>query len=224
MVLSNSIFDDIVGEISNNTITTIFGPPACGKTTLCLQFTNQVLKQKKKVLYIDTEGGFSCERFNQISGKDSNLDGIFVLSPKSFEEQHKKIKNLLKHIENSKDIGLIIVDSLVMLYRLKLGDAPYKINKELGEQLRILTEISRNFNIPILVTNQMYKDFETKESKMVGGLTIEYWSKTIVEFVIENNIKSLILKKHKFKKEGEKKNFEITNSGVVKPKRGLNIF
>ena len=224
MVLSNSIFDDLVGEISNDTITTIFGPPACGKTTLCLQFTNEVLKNKKKVLYIDTEGGFSVERFNQLCEKNSDLEKIFILSPKSFEEQHKTIKDLSKHIKDSKDIGLIIVDSLVMLYRLKLGDAPQKINKELGEQLRTLTEISRNFKIPILVTNQMYKEFDTNKVKMVGGLTIEYWSKTIIEFEINENLKTMILRKHKYKKEGEKKNFEITNSGVVKPKRGFNIF
>lgn len=220
----NNFFDKTIGELSSDTITTIFGPPACGKTTFCFLYIINCLKSNKKVLYIDTEGGFCAQRLKQL---DQNIDlkKIIVFSPKTFEEQQKIILNLNKEIKNSKSIGLIIVDSLVMLYRLKLGDAPQKINTKLGEQLRLLTQISRNYHIPIFVTNQMYINFDTKEKKMVGGNLIEYWSKTIIEIEKEQDIKSLILRKHKFKKESSKISFQIENTGFKELKsRSFNFF
>ncbi len=220
----DNFFDDIIGELQSDTITTIYGPPGVGKSTVCFQYCVSALKMKKKVIYIDTEGGFSAERLKQIY-ESVNLKDVIVLNPKSFEEQHKIILNLNKQIKNSSQIGLVIVDSLVMLYRLKLGDSPAKINTNLGEQLRLLTEISRTFHIPILVTNQMYTNFDTKEKKMVGGNVIEYWSKTIIELDKEMDVKIACLIKHKFRKESKKVEFDITNSGLIEKKtRSFGFF
>jgi len=218
MLKLNNFFDEFVGgSLQKDTITSIYGPPGSGKSTICFMYIKEALKQGKKVIYVDTEGGFSVERIVQIY-PEINFNDIIVFSPKSFEAQQDIIINLNKEIKNSKVIGLVIVDTLVMLYRLKLGDAPQKINTDLGEQLRLLTEISRTFHIPVLVTNQMYQDFTTKEKRMVGGTLIEYWSKTIIEIDKENDIKSIILKKHKSQKEGLKKLFEIDNSGIIETK------
>ena len=224
LLLGNSL-DNILGDIQKDTITTIFGPPGVGKSTLCFQYLLKILKVGKKIIYVDTEGGFSPERIAQMADFKVNLQDIIVFSPKSFEEQQKVIVDLNKSIKHSKDIGLVIVDSLVMLYRLKLGGSPQKINSELGEQLRMLTQISRMYHIPILVTNQMYTNFETKENKMVGGSLIEYWSKTIIELEKENNIKYIILKKHKFKPTSTKKEYEITQDlGLVEKKAKFSLF
>lgn len=220
----NTFFDDILSNLQTDTITTIYGPPAIGKSTICFEYANSCVNNGKKVIYIDTEGGFSAERLKQIN-PNIDLNQIIVFSPKSFEDQHKTVLQLNKEIKNSKNIGLVIVDSLVMLYRLKLGGNPQKINSELGEQLRLLTEISRTFHIPILVTNQMYRDFDTKEKKMVGGNVIDYWSKTIIEFDNESSDKTIKLIKHKFKKSGIEIMYEIENEGIRKVKsRSFNFF
>lgn len=222
---SNTFFDDLIGgSIQKDTITTIFGPPGCGKSTVCFLYIIECLKEGKKVIYVDTEGGFCPERIQQIDSQ-VDLKDIIVFSPKTFEEQQKTIKNLNKEIKNSKSIGLVIVDSLVMLYRLKVGGAPHKVNAELGEQLRLLTEVSRNFHIPILVTNQMYVNFDTKQNTMVGGTLLEYWSKTIVEIEKKQEIKKFILRKHKCKKSGDECVFSIVQNGISQSKnRSFSFF
>lgn len=211
----NTFVGELLEELQEDTITTIFGPPAAGKTTLCLQYCAKCSNDGKKVLFIDTEGGFSAQRLKQID-PNINLSNILVISPKTFEEQKKTIFNLNKQIKSSNQIGLIVIDSLVMLYRLKLEDAPQKINSNLAEQLRMLTEISRVFKIPIIVSNQMYTHFDTKQRKMVGGNLIEYWSKTILELNKEGDIRTAKLIKHKFKPESEEIQFQINNEGLVK--------
>ena len=86
----NNFFDDIIGgDLPSDTITTIYGPSGCGKSTICFQYIKSTLNEGKKVIYIDTEGGFSVERIKQIF-PEVDLKEIIVFSPKSFEEQQKK--------------------------------------------------------------------------------------------------------------------------------------
>lgn len=224
-LISNSAIDQILPYITQDTITTFYGPPASGKTTLMFQYMLETIKTGKKVVFVDTEGGFSVERMYQLGAQEKDLELIIHFTPKSFEEQQRTILQLNRQIKNDNTIGLIIIDSLVMLYRLKLGDAPQKINTELGEQLRMLTELSRNFNIAIIATNQMYQDFETKEGKMVGGNVIQYWSKTIVELTTQGVDKKAVLKKHKFIESGKEILYSIQNSGLVAHKsKGFTFF
>jgi DNA repair protein RadB len=221
----NNFIDDLLGPLQTNTITSFYGSPGIGKSTLCFEYASAYLKTGKKVIYVDTEGGFSAERLKQIN-PEINLNNIIVISPKTFEDQQKVISSLNKQITNARSIGLVIVDSLVMLYRLKLGDSPKKINSDLGEQLRLLTEIARGFNIPVIVTNHMYVDFDTKEKKMSGGNVMEYWSKTILELDKDDDLRYARLKKHKFKPESKKIDFYFENCGLVSKKnsRTFNFF
>ena len=48
-------------------ISVIFGPAATGKTTLCMLAALATAKSGKKILFIDTENGFSVERLKQMS-------------------------------------------------------------------------------------------------------------------------------------------------------------
>ncbi len=206
--------ENFIGKLNDDTITTFCGEPGIGKTTICFQYMADRLKSGKKVIFVDTEGGFCIERLMQID-RNINLNNIIVFSPKNFEKQNEIIKNLNDEIKNDKDISLIIIDSIVMLYRLELSDNPAKINSKLAKQLQLLTEISRTFKIPIITTNQIYYDFKSNDLKMAGGTLIQYWSKTIIYLKKNTDTKEIIIKKHKYKKEGIQKFFTIDDSGIL---------
>ncbi|MGM5484552.1 MAG: DNA repair and recombination protein RadB [Nanobdellota archaeon] len=209
-------FDDFLGGgYEGDVITTIYGPGGSGKTNLCLLSARETLKQDKKVIYIDTESSFSTARFEQIADKEL-MKGIIFLSPVSFEEQKKSFEKL-RNIINDK-IGLIIVDSIAMLYRLEFGKTNdiYEVNRSLGLQISYLTEIARKWKIPVLVTNQVYSNFKDKDSvNLVGGDIIKYGSKCLIELKKgKSNNRTAIIRKHRSLPEDKEYGFRITDEGI----------
>lgn len=220
MININKNFDEIFGGgIIEKCLTQIYGPPASGKTNLCIIAAVSIALRGKKVIFIDTEGGFSIERVKQIAKEKaaSALKNIILIEPTNYEEQKTAVEGVEKMMH--KRIGLIVVDSISVFYRLEeAGNMDEMKEKQilLGRQLEILLRISRKFNIPVIITNQVYTDIETNKILPVGGEILKYWSKVIVELGRENPSKRFsAIKKHKFIKEGKKSFFKIVDEGVV---------
>lgn len=223
----------LAGGYEKDVITTIYGPAGAGKTVVCILAAMTVAGSGKKVIYVDTEGGFSIERLRQMASgvsQDLNkiLNDIIFLRPTTFEEQKKSFEKL-KEIVNDK-IGIIIVDSIAMLYRLELGKSEdfQEVNRELGRQIGYLTEISRKKNIPVLITNQVYTDFDERDKvNIVGGDILKYGSKCLIELQItpENN-RRLILRKHRSIQPEKESLFKIVEAGIAgtKESRGFKLF
>jgi len=213
----------LFGGYEKDIITVIYGDSGSGKTTFCLLAAVSQAKKGNKVIYIDSEGGFSTERIKQLAGEEYEnvIKNIFLLKPTNFSEQRKAFDDLLKYLKD--EVSLIVVDGMTILYRIEFAaareqnrDEMQKINSELVRQMRTLAEIARKREIPVLVTNQVYKWEE--ESKMVGGDILKYWSKCHILIENEKGKRKAILKKHRSLPE-KSIDFEITNSGIKK--RGL---
>ncbi|MEM3405397.1 MAG: DNA repair and recombination protein RadB [Candidatus Pacearchaeota archaeon] len=224
----------LYGGYEKGVITTIYGEAGTGKTNFCILAAVSQAKKGYKVIYIDTEGGFSIERVKQLvpDNYEEVLKNILLLHVLDFKEQSKIINRLEKEINQNK-ISLIIIDGMTMLYRLDLAEAKQnsnnvqEINAELAKQMKILAEIARTKNIAIIITNQVYHDFISEEDfkkgkkseiKMVGGDILKYWSKCLIELSNVNGKRIAKLIKHRNLKE-RKLNFIITDSGIKK--RGL---
>jgi len=221
------------GGYEKGVITMIAGPPASGKTNFTLLASCSQAKKGNRVIFVDTEGGFSSERVEQIAGEsyEEIMKNILILNPTNFEEQKKVFVNLLKTVKKE-HASLIVVDGMAMLYRLELGDALQdkddekvrKVNREVAKQMRILAEISRKQEISIIISNQVYTEFLSDEDKkkgikpnanLVGGDLFKYWSKAIIELKNDRGKREAILLKHRslpIKKMG----FEIRNKGIFK--------
>jgi DNA repair protein RadB len=220
----------LYGGYEKDIITTVYGPAGSGKTNFCLLAAASQAKKGKKVIYMDTEGGFSVERVRQIAGERYNevLDNILLLKPTTFKEQQEAFLQLLKELKQG-EVGLIVIDGMTMLYRLDLAEAKQKedsrikeINSELAKQMRILAEIARKQEIAIIVTNQVYGEFLNEEDfkagkerrmMMVGGDILKYWSKCIIELENNKGRRKAILRKHRSLPEKEL-SFEIFGEGI----------
>ena len=216
----------LYGGYEKDVITCFYGGPGTGKTNLCLLVAVSQAKKGNKVIYLDTEGGFSIDRVKQlIKDKSSQslnekniLENILILRATNFSEQKKAFNELSKHL--NEEASLIIVDGMTMLYRLELGDARnknieevQKVNSELARQMRILVEIARKKKIPVIVSNQVYS-WDGK-NEMVGGDILKYWSKCLIELENDKNRRTIRLRKHRFL--GEKSmTFQIYNGGIRK--------
>jgi KaiC/GvpD/RAD55 family RecA-like ATPase len=134
--------DDLLGGgIESNTITEVYGEAGSGKTNLCLQASRECVASGKKVAYIDTES-VSIERIGQIcKGYDYKkmLSNILFFAPTSFEEQEKMIYNAIK----VDDVGLIVVDTFNMFYRIKIEDDEEGANRSLNRQMTNLQLAAR---------------------------------------------------------------------------------
>src|SRR3990167_6968420 len=99
----------LYGGYEPGVITMIAGPPASGKTNFVMLASCSQAKKGQKVLFIDTEGGFSTERVKQISGEDYEniLKNILLLKPTDFNEQ-RAIFNSLSAQMKKENIGLIV--------------------------------------------------------------------------------------------------------------------
>src|SRR3989344_767231 len=91
----------LYGGYEKDIITMIAGPPGSGKTNMTILASCSQSKKGEKVIFIDTEGGFSVDRVKQIAGEEYEkiLENILLLTPTSFEEQKKSFLNILDKIK-----------------------------------------------------------------------------------------------------------------------------
>ncbi|MDD5191866.1 MAG: DNA repair and recombination protein RadB [Candidatus Nanoarchaeia archaeon] len=220
------------GGYENDIITLFYGPYASGKSNFVVLAACHNAKKGKKIIFIDTEGSLSLDRIKQMTGNlpEIVLKNMVILKPTNFKEQKEAFLKLHKEIK-SENIGLIIVDSMTMLYRLELAEARKSgrdgvmdVNNDLAKQMNALYEIARKQQIPILITSQVYSEFLSEEDwqagkeagvNVVGGDLLKYYCKCIIELQNRNGKKKAIIRKHRSMPETEL-NFEICNEGIRK--------
>jgi DNA repair protein RadB len=215
--------NSIISRLEPKTVTNFYGGPGTGKTNLCLLAAIECIKGGGCVTYIDTEGGFSAERLRQLTkNPEQALQKIALLEPKTFEEQGRIVRSLEKH-----KADLIILDSAVALYRLEYADPKaetLEAHRELSKQISILSNISRDKNIPVIITAHTFQNWDTGTNEIVGGDMIKYWSKAIVylERTNKTSERKATIIKHRWVPEGGTVKFVIVEDGI-KPS-GFRIF
>jgi DNA repair protein RadB len=213
LVPLNCVLDEILGGgIPARSITQVYGPPGSGKTNIAMQAAVNAVKMGKKVAYIDAESGFSERRLEQIAGKEKQrvLENTYFFEPSNMKEQGEFIKELAKY----KDLGLIVVDSIVYHYRLEMDqENPRAASQALGQQLAQLLDLARKKNLAVLITNQVYTNIDNGHVEPVGGDTLKYGSKVVLE--LEREPRKARLVKHLFMESGKEREFKIVERGVV---------
>jgi len=210
----------LYGGYESDIITIFYGGSGTGKTNFCMIAAASQAKKGNKVLFIDSEGGFSVERIKQLAPDNYQnvLKNILLLKPTNFEEQREVFKKINNYLKN--EVTLIVVDGITILYRLDFSSAReksreemLKVSGELAGQMRTLAEISRKKNIQVIITNQVYNWEDSK--KMVGGDILSYWGKCLIELDNNKGVRTAHLRKHRSLPE-KSLDFQIVDSGIKK--------
>nr|BAS01413.1 DNA repair protein Rad51 [Lotharella vacuolata] len=156
-----------IGGIETKEITEIFGESKSGKTQFCHIISVSILISdyedfvQKKVIYIDTDGSFKPERIIEISkyyGVNRNSLTKNIFYAKAFHSEHQmQLLISAASITTYANVKLIIVDSCTTLFRTDFTGRGELFQRQvlLGKFLRNLKRLSEEFNLAILVTNQI---------------------------------------------------------------------
>jgi DNA repair protein RadB len=208
----STVLSDMFGNYLKNRIYLFYGPAAAGKTTCCLLAAREASKQGFKTVYLDSENGFSSERFEQICGTNAHLDNLFLVKISSFSQQLKSVENLTKLADNDK-VKMIVLDTVGIYYRVAYRKDTFLANKYLNMQLDILTSLAKKGKI-IIIANQVYNSPDSKEISMVGGSIVSQKADTIIE--LEKDVyRFMTIKKHFSENKKDKFYFRIDNEGIM---------
>jgi len=170
------------GGLMSQSITEVYGEYRTGKTQLA--HTMSVMTQLPpdlggaagKVAYIDTEGTFRPDRIRSIADRfgvngDMALENILYARAFNSEHQMELINECSQRFAEDKDFRLLIVDSIMALFRVDFsgrGELSERQQK-LAQMLSKLAKLSEEFNVVILITNQVQSDPGATMTFVAGG-------------------------------------------------------
>ncbi len=218
--------DKLLGNgFESQLITLVYGESGTGKSILALQCAYKAALQGFITFYIDTESAFSPMRLKQISRDAFSSVGkkIFIHNPKRFHQQIKIIEKLEKFL--TKNVKIIIIDTLSALFSAELSTnnskKNYEMKKMLNHQMAELTRLSEQYNLAIIINNQVrtHISSENKEIVPINRNILDYWCPVHL-FLMHPEKRNLnerlaLLKKHFEKEINELCSFQISNEGCV---------
>jgi len=201
------------GGLAPGVITQVYGEPASGKSTICVMASVSALLAGGRVLFLDSEG-FSAERFRQIAGVDAEklAANLYLYEPEDFSQQAMMVKSLDAMLRGG--AGFVVVDSATGLYRSQLERGRDAMQK-LTNQVLLLLGYARRYQIPVLISNQVYTDTSRNVFVGLGGTALEHLSKTIVRLERRDHLRRATLAKHRSLPSGTWFEFEITGNGIL---------
>lgn len=137
---------------------------------------------------------------------------VLFITPYTIEEQERMVLNATK----LPDLGLIVVDSINMHYRLHIdagGDSESEAGRSLYKQLHHLTGFARQNQVPVLVTGQVYGGEDATQP--FARRVMEHLVKCLMRFEKrpDGGRKATILK-HRSIEEGRGARFRIGATGL----------
>lgn len=200
------------GGFETQSLYEIYGGEGSGKTQVAMTVAVEYLGRGHGVMFIDCEGAFNIERFEEMCAArnvtyDDEKLGYHLYSDES-ELEHGIQTFVPELIE--RDVKLLVIDGLVGLLRLA-----YEGRGELGERqielkgiMKYLKNLSILLNMSIILTNQVTAnpDGFGKKIKPIGGYIMGHYVKYI--YYIRQSVRNLrviTLEKSPTKPNGEYK-------------------
>ncbi len=201
------------GGLEKDSITEIYGEGGSGKTLFCLHVAARVARSGAWVFYLDTEG-LSVDRLRAIAGDtlDAVLRRLLLSTPKSLEEQSAAVRTAAAlERDPRRTVGLLVVDSATLYYRLSLaGEEEEEARRGLSLEIAELVRTALDAHVPVLLTNQVWRNARDGRLEPLGGSFLQHAAKTILSFErCPGAERRVVLVKHRALPEGSAR-FRIT--------------
>jgi DNA repair protein RadB len=211
------------GGLETDCVTEIYGEGGSGKSLLCLEVAVRVARDGRWVVYVDTEG-VSVDRLRSIAGDDLEriLKRFLLSTPKNLEEQGRAVATGCSLARDGKrPVGLVVVDSATFFYRLSLsGSDEDEARQALSLELADLVVTALTTNIPVVITNQVWRSLQTGTLEPLGGSFLNHAAKTILRLDrLPGPRRRAVLVKHRSLPESSAE-FRITSTGLEGPAGG----
>jgi RecA/RadA recombinase len=140
------------------------------------------------------------------------------MRPSNFAEQATTVDRLPEYLTDH--FGLVVVDTLTSLYRVKIAEYPrraFELNRELNRQLALLAQISKMHKIAVLAVSQVSASFKEEQTSIepVATRVLKFWADTIMDMkpTEKTKIVKLVLEKAS-KLQPTTYYLSITESGI----------
>ncbi|CAG2195048.1 RAD51D [Mytilus edulis] len=204
-------FDQILdGGLYTGEVTEIAGEIASGKTQICLSMTASVIcHSKQNVMYVDTAGGFSGERLEEI------------LHTKYQQDLLSELQQIKVNITQQSDpfyacLKLIIIDNVASVIYPILGGNQLDGHGLITQLSQLLKLLAVDYSLSVLVSNNVVvSDGEKKAS--LGKVWSHVPHTRVLVSSMGDQQRQLILVKSSRSKTGQTANFIICEKGCVDP-------
>lgn len=212
--------DTLLGDgLERGAVTQFYGPPAAGKTNIALSATVETAVTGGTVVYIDTEG-LSVERFHQLlDNRTDDIDAasnrIVISDVHDFDEQAEAVRDVS---DLASQADLVVLDSATGFYRIERADDEEGGDtlRQVADQITHLLGLARRYDFAVLITNQVYTDPDTDQTRPLGGHTLQHWTATVVSVErFRGGNRRATLESHRSKPTGESVQFTITDAGIT---------
>ena len=173
MIPTGTPIDRLTGGLAPKTVTLIYGPTGCGKTTLCVKLVNNLIQRGYKAIYIDTEGNVIKEMF-------AKPEAVQLLYAESLGEQTNIIKKLPEMTAGSLK-SVIIADTMTGHFHRQVLAAKDKyraakavaLGSRLIAQLAAIRKSLRGDSIAVVTAHlrsMVGESFKETEARKVADL------------------------------------------------------
>lgn len=218
---SKAIDKILEGGIPSESVCLIYGEAETGKTTLAMQCATNCAKQNYKTLFIDCDSTFSSRRMSQVtSGSFKETAELMILMrPTNFREQTIVIDQLPEYL--TKSFGLVVVDTITSLYRLKVAESPSRtieFNRDLNRQMALLAQIAKTQKVAVLTISQVRGVFNEANISIepVATRVLKFWADIIIAMKPTENPQTIKVTLEKIPKRVQSTtcNLKIEETGI----------